>query len=173
MRRYWKIILMTVGAVIAVAWLSHRIRRPEPEYAGKPVSTWVDQFAAYQDDCRTAIRERGANGLRFAVKRLEQNDSVWSKHSAGLYSKLPAILRNAVPRPKPMLRVVDGANWFYLVGSNSIPYASPFLKHHSPTVRQAAAWGFGSLRRETAAADQAIPHRASFTLHFSLFLVPQ
>jgi HEAT repeat protein len=52
---------------------------------------------------------------------------------------------------------VDGANVFYYIGSNSTLQAIALLKHNSPTVRRAAAWGLGAIRRKSSAANQAIP----------------
>jgi HEAT repeat protein/PBS lyase HEAT-like repeat-containing protein len=156
-RKRWAIALIVVAAVIAFAWVLHRARLPEPEYEGKSISAWLDELPLGKDDCRTAIHGIGTNGLPFAVRRLTQHDSIFGRKYSQLRQQLPAFVRNALPRPNPSLRDVDGANWFSLVGSNSIPYAISLLKHNSPTVRQATAWGLGSLRRQTAAVDQAVP----------------
>jgi HEAT repeats len=85
------------------------------------------------------------------------NDSWWHTNYVALQPKLPLLLRKLFPAPKPLLKEVDGANLFFYVGPPSIPYAIALLKHRSVTVRRSAAWGLGSLRKQSAAATNAIP----------------
>lgn len=157
MSRRWKIVLAVAAAAIVAGLVMWLVWPPEPTYQGKPISAWLDDFAVRKGDYYTAVREIGTNGLPYAVRSLARNDSKWHKKYAELQPKLPRFLRTILPDPKRNLQVVDGANVFSYVGSNSIPDAITLLKHRSPTVRQAAAWGLGVLRRQTAAANQAIP----------------
>jgi hypothetical protein len=153
MNRRWKISLIGLVTVIAAGLVIHLLRSSEPEYQGKPISAWLDDFAAHKGNHRTAICEIGTNVLPYVVRTLARNDSGWRKK----YRDLQHNFSKFLPETKPNLQVVDGANVFGFLGSNSIPSAIALLKHDSPSVRQAAAWGFGSLRRQSAAANQAIP----------------
>jgi hypothetical protein len=141
------------GIVLVILWSSR-----EPTYQGQKITAWQDDWAAGKN--RTwpeALRHIGTNALPYAVRNLALNDSRWRSNYSRLQPKMPGLLQRAFRKPKPLLKEVDGANVFFYVGSNSIPYAIAFLKHDSPTVRRAAAWGLGPLRRQTVAANQAIP----------------
>lgn len=157
MRQRRIIALIILTTVMAVASALRVLRCPEPQSGGKPISVWLEELPSGKSDCLAAIHEIGTNGLKYAVRNLARNDSLWRRKYSGFRQGLPTPLRNVLPGPGPALRVVDGANWFRLVGSNSIPCAISLLKHDSPTVRQASAWGLGSLGRQTVAADQAVP----------------
>ena len=145
-----------VAALCAAALVL--MRRSEPVYQDRPISAWLDDFAVHtQTAYPAAIREIGANGLPYAVRNLARNDSKWRNKYRELQPKLPKFLRGILPELKPNLKVVNGANLFFFLGSNSIPNAIALLKHDSPSVRQAAAWGLNSLRSQSAAAKVAIP----------------
>jgi hypothetical protein len=131
---------------------------PQPKYQGRTITAWQDDWAAKKN--RTwpeALQHIGTNALPYAVRNLALNDSRWRSNYTRLQAMMPGLLQRVCTKPKPILQEVDGANVFFHIGSNSIPYAIALLKHDSPTVRRAAAWGLGGLRRQTAAADQAIP----------------
>ncbi len=157
MNRRWKISLIGFVAVIAIGLFFSVVRYSEPEYQGKPISAWLNDFAAHKGNYSIAVHEIGTNGLPYVVRNLARNDSKWRRNYHDLQLKFPKVLQLLFQAPKPNLQVVDGANAFGFLGSNSIPNAITLLKHDSPSVRQAAAWGLGALRRQTAAADQAIP----------------
>jgi HEAT repeats len=130
----------------------------EPTYKGKRISAWLDDYAVYRPtDWQGALRQIGTNSLPFAVRNLAQNDSKWRKKYSVLWPKLPPFLQKILHKPKPLLKEVEGANIFFYIGSNSIPQAIVLLKHESPTVRNAAALGLSALRRQSPAANQAIP----------------
>jgi HEAT repeat protein len=131
----------------------------ERKYQGRTITAWQNDWAAgkRQDEFQAALRHFGTNALPYAVRNLALNDSKWRSYYSSLQAKLPSLLQMFFPKRRPLLKEVDGANVFFYLGSNSIPHAVALLKHDSPTVRRAAAWGLGSLRRQSAAADQAIP----------------
>jgi hypothetical protein len=150
------LILCLLAAVAGLAILWHL--NSEPKYKGKRISLWLDDYAVYkQTDWSGALREIGTNALPFAVRNLAQNDSKWRKKYSDLWPKFPPFIQKVLSKPKPLLQVVEGANVFHYIGSNSIPYAIALLKHDSPTVRNAAAWGLCTLRRQSPMANQAIP----------------
>ena len=161
MTRLWKTASVIIGAVIAASVVFQSVWFPapdEPKYQGRSIRAWLDDLAANQwNGCDKAIREIGTDALPYAVLNLARNDSMWRSKYRELRPKFPTFLQMILPEPKPILRVVDGANVFFYLGSNSIPNAIELLKHHSPTVRQSAALGLGSLRRQSAVANQAIP----------------
>lgn len=153
-RKTWVIL----SVLVAVGLSFYLLHSPEPKYQGKNVSDWLDDWAAHkQTDYYGAIRAIGTNGLPYAVRNLARNDSLLHKKYVQYQPKLPKILRKIFPPPKPLLQHVDGANVFFYLGSNSIPSAIALLKHDSSTVRQSAASGLGGLRRQSAAANVAIP----------------
>jgi HEAT repeat protein len=149
-----------IGAAIIVGGviLFFLLRPVEPKYRGRTISAWQDDWAAKKSrDFPVALGHVGTNALPYAVRNLALNDSWWRTNYSRIQPKLPYILQRLFQKPKPLLDEVDGANVFFYLGSNSIPQAVALLKHPSPTVRRAAACGLGSLRRQSPAADQAIP----------------
>jgi len=143
---------IAVGLVFFLRW-SH-----EPTYQDRPISEWLDDWASGKTtDYYTAVREVGTDGLPYAVRSLARNDSKWHNKYRQLQPKFPKLLRGFMPAPKSNLKVVDGANVFFYLGSNSVPHAIALLKHPSPSVRQSAAWGLGTLRRQSAVANKAAP----------------
>lgn len=158
MTRRWRIVATSIGVGIGAGLVLQLMRSAEPQYQGRSISAWLDDMAGRKgSDYQGAIREIGTNTLPYAIAMLARKDSNWRSNCHQLHSKLPQVLRKILPEPKPTLQVVDGANVFFYVGSNSIPNAIALLKHPSPQVRQAAARGLGALRRQSAAANQAIP----------------
>ena len=158
MSRGRKFAIMVILAVIAVGLVFFLRWSHEPKYQGRPISEWLDDWASGKTtDYYTAVREVGTNGLPYAVRSLARNDSKWHNKYRQLQPKFPKFLHGLMPAPKANLKVVDGANIFFYLGSNSVPNAIALLKHPSPSVRQAAAWGLGTLRRQSAAANKAVP----------------
>ena len=130
----------------------------EPIYLGRPISAWLDDMAAHKATASSAaIKNIGTNAIPYAVRNLARNDSWWRAKYKAIRPKLPKLLQKRVPELKTNLQAVEGANVFYHVGTNSLPFAIALLKHESSTVRQAAAWGLSSLRRMSPAATAAIP----------------
>jgi HEAT repeat protein len=155
-----KKLVLTSGMILAgsivlfLLWPS----APEPTYQGRPITGWLDDLAANKNNSYpAALQHIGTNALPYAVRNLALNDSIWRSNYSRLQAKMPGLLQWVFRRPKPLLQEVHGANVFLDIGSNSIPCAIALLKHDSPTVRRAAAWGLGGLRRQTAVANQAIP----------------
>jgi len=158
MTKHWKTAVAFIGVLIAASLIFQVMRFPEPKYQGRPVRAWLGDMAAHKwNGCDKALHAIGTNAVPYAVHDLARNDSKWRIKYRELRPRFPMLLQKILPAPKPMLQVVDGANVFFYIGSNSIPCAIALLKHHSPSVRQSAAWGLGSIRRQSAAANQAIP----------------
>jgi hypothetical protein len=158
MRKHWKTSLILFAVVASTAVIVVLLRTPEPTYKGRTISVWLEDWAAGKGtEYRDALQTIGTNALPYAMGNLARNDSTWRKTYAAYQPKLPRFLQKLFPAPKPVLREVDGANVFFYLGTNSIPEAITLLEHRSPTVRQAAAWGIGSVRRQSSAANQAIP----------------
>jgi HEAT repeat protein len=150
------IVAAILGAVVAlflVLW------PPEPKYQGRTVTAWLDDWATNKQNGSyyEAIEHIGTNALPYAVHSLALNDSRGRSNYSRLWTTLPDRLKRLFPAPRPLLKVVDGANVFFYLGTNSIPQAIALLKHDSPTVRQAAALGLATIRRKSTAANQAIP----------------
>jgi hypothetical protein len=154
-----KKLLMAVGIVGVGIALVFVLAPQEPQYEGRSITQWLDDWAAKKVPNRSleALRRIGTNALPYAVNNLARNDSNWRSNYAKVQAKMPAWLQKHVTRPKPLLQEVDGANVFSHLGSNSLPHAIALLKHASPTVRRSAAGGVFSLRRQTPEARRAIP----------------
>lgn len=150
--------LLTIGILGGGVVLFLLLRFPEPKYRARTISAWQDDWAAgKRNDFPAALQHIGTNALPYAVRNLALNDSLWRANYSSLRPKLPKLLRRLFPEPRPLLKEVDGANVFFYLGSNSMPYAVALLNHDSPTVRRAAALGLGALRRQSPSANQAIP----------------
>jgi hypothetical protein len=154
-----KKLAVIIGTVLAGGIvLFFILPRPQPTYHGRAITAWMDDWAAKKSlELPEAIRQIGTNALPYVVHNLALNDSAWRSNYARLQAKLPRQLQIFFRKPKPLLQEVDGANVFFYIGSNSIPDAMALMKHHSPTVRRSAAWGISALRRQSRAANQAIP----------------
>jgi HEAT repeat protein len=153
-----KRLLVATGIVSAGLICVFLLRPSEPKYRGKTISEWQDDWAAKKSrEWPLALQEIGTNALPYTVQNLALNDSSWRSNYARLQVKLPGLLQKVFRKPKPLLQEVDGANTFFHLGSNSIPAAIALLKHDSRTVRRSAAWGLGAMRRQTSAANQAMP----------------
>jgi hypothetical protein len=152
-------LVLTIGAMLSgVIVLFLLVSSPQPRYQNRNITAWQDEWAARKNRIwPEALQHIGTNALPYAVRNLALNDSNWRSNYARLQAKMPGLLQRVFRKPKPLLQEVNGANVFFYIGSNSIPCAIALLKHDSPTVRRAAAWGLGGLRRQTAAANEAIP----------------
>lgn len=163
MKKHWrKRLLMSTAAVVVVLLLGFLVvslkHSREPRFQGRRISLWLEDFAAQKSvPVDQALREAGTNALPFVVQELEKSDSPWQTGYRRLWFKCPAPLQKILPTPKPPLAVVHGANAFFYIGTNSLASAIALLQHKSPTVRQAAAWGICTLRRQSPTANQAIP----------------
>jgi hypothetical protein len=154
-----KKLAVTIGTLLCAGIvLFLLLPRPQPTYHGKTITAWEDAWAAKKTpEWPDALRDIGTNALPYIAHNLALNDSVLRSNYARLQAKLPSQLQTVFRKPKPLLQEVDGANVFLYIGSNSLPYEIALMKHQSPTVRRAAAWGIGALRRQSRSADQAIP----------------
>lgn len=154
------LVVACFGMALILSILS---RRSEPQYQGKNVTTCLNDWATNTSDklrsgkLLTAVRHMGPDALPFVLRNVALNDSSWYSNYARVHPMLPGVVKRLVAPPRPLLNEMTGANAFSRVGSNSIPYAIKCLKHDSPAVRRSAAWGLASLRRQTSAANRAIP----------------
>jgi hypothetical protein len=167
MRNFWLKRRLSRTAWIAIALITALLlgalalglkRSREPQFQGRRISLWLEDYAAQRDvPFDKALREIGTNSLPFVVQELEKNDFPWRFKYRQLWLKCPSPLQKVLPEPKRRFEAVHGANVFFHIGTNSISSAIALLRHQSPKVRQAAALGLVSLRRQSSAANQAIP----------------
>ena len=130
----------------------------EPTYQGRTISALLDDYAAQKNGpYRDALQDIGTNAVPYVVRDLALNDSAWRSNYSRLQAKMPGPLQRIFPKLAPILQEVHGANVFRYIGSNSIPCAIALLKHDSPTVRRAAAWGLGGFSPGSPTADEVIP----------------
>ncbi|TAL07464.1 MAG: HEAT repeat domain-containing protein [Verrucomicrobia bacterium] len=150
-------VAATITVIILIAAFFSS-QDPDPLYQGKKLSQWMDDFAARKpSQFNEAVREIGTNSLPRVVHNLAKNDSEIHLRYRVLWEKTPAKIQKYLPAPRPLLQPVHGANVFHYIGTNSLPCAIALLQHPSSTVRQSAAWGICTLRRQSEAANQAIP----------------
>ncbi|HEX5219439.1 MAG TPA: HEAT repeat domain-containing protein [Verrucomicrobiae bacterium] len=157
-RKRLALCLVVATTAIVLVTVSFSSPVPDPLYEGKKLSEWMDALAAQKPSrFDEAVRALGTNALPCVVRNLAWNDSRLRQKYGDLRAKLPQTIQNLLPKPKPLLQRVHGANTFHYIGTNSLPAAIALLRHPSSTVRESAAWGISSLRRQSMVADQAIP----------------
>jgi hypothetical protein len=133
-------------------------RTREPTFEGRPLSAWRKDYLTRKSfRWGEAVERIGTNAIPFEIRNLALNDSWWHTNYAARYPKLPPLLKRIFPEPQLVIKEAEGANLFHYTGSNSVPLALALLKHPSPTVRRAALWGLGSLRKQTAIVTNTIP----------------
>lgn len=156
-RTVW-IAALVVATLLLGALALGLNRSREPQFQGRRISLWLEDYAAQKPgQVSQAMREIGTNALPYVVQQLERNDSPWQSGYRRLWPKLPGLLQKIFPSPKPPFEVVHGANAFHFIGTNSLSSAITLLQHQNPMVRQAAAWGICTLRRQSPVANEAIP----------------
>jgi hypothetical protein len=156
-RTAWIVIALIAALLLGALALGLK-RSREPQFQGRRISLWLEDYAAQKPGLFSqAMRETGTNALPYVVQQLERNDSPWQTGYRRFWPKLPGPLQNIFPTPKPQFKAVHGANAFHAIGTNSLSSAIALLQHRSSMVRQAAAWGICSLRRQSSVANEAIP----------------
>jgi HEAT repeat protein len=151
-----KFSLLSAALLVGIVLFLNYSR--EPSFQGKGINAWLDDYMAYTNTpYDKAIHQIGTNAIPYVLRRLAQNDSPWRIRYRAIWPRLPRYLKKIAPQPKPVFDDVHGANAFYYVGPDSIPQAIQALSNKSVSVRRAAAWGLSSLRRQSSAAEQAIP----------------
>lgn len=145
--------LLLAGLVLLV------LRSDEPTYQNRRISLILDDWVADKPDVpiEAALREIGLNALPYVVSRLARNDSSWRRKLQGTWPKLPKFLQRILPQPKPDFDALKGGDAVIYIGPPAIPSAIALLKHHSPSVRAAAAVGLYGLRKRFREAGMAIP----------------
>ncbi len=159
-----KKLLVAIGIIGGGVVLFLLLRSPEPRYQGRSITELQDEWAAkrlngfhIENGFQEALQHLGANALPYVVANLALNDSAWRSNYGRLQARMPIPLQRLFRKPKPLLQVGDGAIIFHSLGSNSIPCAIGLLRHPSPTVRQAVAWGIAAISGQSAATTNAIP----------------
>ncbi len=153
-----KRLVITICLLFA-AWMGWQIWAPfEPRYQGRKIGRILDDWVAGENFISgQALAQIGTNALPYVIARLAANDSKWRMAYTEFNNFCPSWMNKILPTPPPPFTKVYGANAFYSIQSNSLPCAIDLLKHPNPNVRQAAALGIGGLRRQSAAANQALP----------------
>jgi HEAT repeats len=139
----WRKMAMVVGLLVValsafVWWQSW-----EPEYAGKPLSYWVDQPwtrpGAYSD-CQTAIRAIGPKAIPFLMRQARRQESAWQRLHRSIWPKLPAMVQARIPQPQPVNYDYDRCIGAALgtLGPAGLPKLIPALTDRTSGVRLAA-----------------------------------
>lgn len=161
--RSWWIGIALVVIILVLVFLGKSAidYAREPRYEGRRISLWIADIPSERPvKFDSALQAIGTNAIPYIVRELEKNDSPLRSlrpRYRVLRSKCPDWLQKVLPEANRDFVAIHGANAFYYVGTNALPYVIALLRHHSPTVRKAAAWSLFKLRGVTVDANQAIP----------------
>jgi len=106
MKRGRAIALAVLLAVIATVAAFMALRPREPVFQGNGLSEWLDDYqdAAQQDGgintTMQAVRAMGTNAVPFLRRALHRRDNGLDRAYRRLWPKLPAWLRDRVPKPR-------------------------------------------------------------------------
>jgi HEAT repeats len=160
MRKRWRvsIILLTVVVLGGLAWAL--LRPHEPVYQRRPVSAWLNDCAEHElTPSLMALHAIGTNGLPYAIRRIEQDNSLWQAQYKKLWPKLPPALRRVLPAPRSPL--VDAVNVFVVVGPSAFPQAMKALHHKLDVLREDAVSSLRFFRMSPEQLAEAVPALAA------------
>jgi HEAT repeats len=166
--------LFLVATVAFVAWQVSR--RPEPHYAGKPVSYWIARSGEYYEGSDFGRiggfpRNADSNAIPYLLKALNKRENVFSGPYFKIWLKLPVQVQSRLPPPinAEQMRYSTAMSLGYMgnVGKATIPALIRALKEDdSEHVRGESACALGRLgNQETlviVALTNALNDRAAF-----------
>src|SRR5690349_18920000 len=98
-RKQWPIVVLVICGLASIAVLLDRTLVPhEPTYAGKPLSTWLDQLDGLDSDqAQLAIRALGLRAIPFLFQKVRQESSKSHGWYRAEWSHLPNTLERHLP----------------------------------------------------------------------------
>jgi HEAT repeat protein len=155
-RKIAAVVVVIVGLSSAV-WLRPR----EPEYAGKPLSYWVDQIATtnLHDQAIVAIRAIGPKAVPILLTEVTQSESTWRKVYRAIWPRLPGSVQRhlAIPKTREMNRDETRdriCSALGILGPSAVPNLIAGFSSPSRDVRLAA---IAALIPMGPQADAAVP----------------
>ena len=118
------------------------LRSPEPVYAGKRLTQWLDAGA---EPAGMAVHEIGPAATPWILKKLRWEHPRWGRWQTyeGYWRRVPAVARRALPKPR--VAAYDeyrAATVLLEVGPQVVPQLTAALKENNPAVRITCAPSF-------------------------------
>jgi hypothetical protein len=143
MRRVWVLTLMICTAAGA-ALVAFRHHSPEPVYAGRRLTEWLDSGA---EPAAMAVHEIGPAATPWILRKVRREHPRWGWWQAYQESwiRTPFLIRKALPKPR-----VAGYDEFKAAmvlvetGPRSIPQLRHGLREKNPGVKMACALALGA-----------------------------
>ncbi|HTL18369.1 MAG TPA: hypothetical protein VL793_14125 [Patescibacteria group bacterium] len=143
--------------VISLIFSRFVFRAPEPQYAGKTVSQWLE---AGHEDASFALHEIGPPALPYIFAKLVREDprNQWRNSYRSLLKHLPVSIRGLLPSPGgTSFDETRGCAIVLELGPGTIPELVRALQNRNPVVRQVSAEALGVWRRRGKCIDVAVP----------------
>lgn len=156
MRRRWAVgcfALLGIGATLCIV----SARDPEPVYAGKTVSQWLD--AGYED-AAMALQQIGPPAVPFVMAKLAREDPRYGslRKYRALRAKIPLPLKTCFPKPRAgNFDELRACSALMEIGPPIVPMLTGFLKDKNPIVREVSAHALGLFRERGRDITQAVP----------------
>jgi hypothetical protein len=147
MKRYYFAGFLTA---CSLAWAVFGTLRsaPEPMYAGRPVSEWLD--GGYEQ-ISMAMHETGPAAAPCVFSKLRWEHPTyghWTKYRK-VRAKIPGVLQKCLPRPKSVsFDELTACNALLDIGPAVIPSLIAALKDPNPAVQLASAYALNAFRQQ-------------------------
>ena len=145
MRRVW-VLTLVICTAAGASMVAFRHRSPEPVYAGKRLTDWLDSGA---EPATMAVHEIGPAATPWILKKLRREHPRWGWWQAyqERWNRAPSLIRKALPKPR-----VAGYDEFKAAmllvetGPQAVPQLRLWLEERNPAVRMACALALGAWR---------------------------
>lgn len=135
-------MLVALGVATVVALLAVWLGPREPSYQGRSLSEWVDlAYTTNYTEARNAISAIGPSAIPFLFKKARHEDAAVQRFYRAIRPKLPTILQQRLPAPRPLDPNFPGkiGNALMAVGGQEeLPQLIAALKDRDPRVRHVA-----------------------------------
>ena len=131
---------------------------PEPEYQGKTVSVWLNEFNPGIDShwAREAMRQLGLSATPYIFAKLRKPNPLTSKYQL-LRAKAPQVLQEMLPQPQAPFEEVAGVNALRAIGPDVIPTLARALKDKDTKVKATCCWALSSFAQNGSDTSMALP----------------
>src|SRR2546430_15665842 len=161
MKRGRFIVLSVAGAIVILGVGIYSLRQREPSYQGKSLSDWVDLlYSTNHTQAMNSIGGIGPKAIPFLFEKARHEDPAVQRFYRAIWPKLPAILRQRLPTPKPVDLNFPGkiGNALMAVGQQELPRLIAALEDRDPHVRHVAVLGIRYMGAQMGAKpDAAVP----------------
>ena len=150
------VLCVTAAIVIAIV-VNYALRPREPSYQEKSLIEWVDLlYTTNHTQAMNSIGAIGPKAIPFLFEKARHWDPAVQRFYRAIWPKLPAILRQHLPAPKPVDPNFPGkiGNALMAVGQQELPRLIAALEDRDPRVRHVAVLG---IQYMGAKPDAAVP----------------